>query len=298
MHLFATGFIILVMLGCGLCPASPQDSKVTYYIKPSDTDSDILHFDMNNVVLFTRLTKSQDLLVYLPGTNGKPVAVMTFLEVAANSGFRVISLAYDDKPSVAQACFQDVNPECDEQVRQKRIFGDDVTKNIDDSGSEAIVNRLVKLLQKLQRDHSDQNWGAYLSNGEPNWGRIVISGHSQGGGMAAFIGKQKSVARVVIFSGGWDAQEDDSFGLPLSPTKPAAWLKRSSVTPIANWFAAYHEKEAMAERLALAYQLMGIPSGQIRTIQRAPHKGENFHTSVIRNEENWADWAFLIGRSR
>src|SRR5579864_8153507 len=48
------------------------------------------------------------------------------------------------------------------------------------------LNRLVKLLGKLDHDHPSDGWGQYLDNGAPRWGRITVAGHSQGAGMAAY----------------------------------------------------------------------------------------------------------------
>ncbi len=88
--------------------------------------------------------------------------------------------------------------------------------------------RLVKLLQYLDVQHPDEHWGDYLIGGEPNWSRIVISGHSQGAGMAAYIAKRKAVARVVLFSSPWDYVK--------SSRQPAPWLSETSATPPERWF--------------------------------------------------------------
>ena len=50
---------------------------------------------------------------------------------------------------------------------------DDDTRLVDDTREESIVDRLVKLIEKLQRDHPDDRWGGYLDNGKPKWGRIA-----------------------------------------------------------------------------------------------------------------------------
>jgi hypothetical protein len=221
---------------------------------------------------------------------------MAFLRIAANAGYRVISLAYDDEPSVAQACFRSDVPTCAERFRQKRIFGDAVSADIDDRVAESIVNRLVKLLLKLRHDHPTDGWDYFLVDGAPLWSRIAIAGHSQGGGMASFVAKKKAVARVVVLSGGWDLRIHERSRSARNQTL-ASWYKAPSVTPPERWFAAYHEKEPTAALIAESYRLMNIPTAQIRVVTREPQKLQNYHGSVVGNSRNVPDWQFLVGTS-
>ena len=53
--------------------------------------------------------------------------------------------------------------------------------------AESIVARLVAALRALDRQAPREGWGAYLDGDQPRWDRILVSGLSQGAGMAAFI---------------------------------------------------------------------------------------------------------------
>jgi hypothetical protein len=163
---------------------------------------------------------------------------------------------------------------------------------VNNSPAESIVNRLVKLLEYLDRHYPGDNWGSYLQSGAPDWSRIVVSGLSQGAGMAAYIAKRESVARVVLFSSPWDF-----FG----PAKtPAPWLSEPSATPSNRWFAEYHRRENTAALIARAYSVLQIPPQNVRIFDLPTH-GEHsrnpYHGSTIRVPAYEPQWRFLFGHS-
>lgn len=277
---------------------------VTYRVTPSETDPQIKRFNEPHYIVFdSSTTRSANLLLFMTGTGGNPDNVSDFLKVAAGQGYRVIALAYNDVPAVIGVCPRDPDPRCSANVRQKRIFGDDVTNLIDDSPAESIVNRLVKLLVKLDHDHPSDGWSEYLNGDVPRWERIVVSGHSQGAGMAAYIAQRKRVARVVLFSSPWDFYGRDR--------QIAPWvLKGPGATPSDFWFGAYHEKENTASLIAEEYHALRIPSSHVRVFKLEPARvvGPNpYHLSMVGNrvtprDQSDApayadDWRFLIGSS-
>jgi hypothetical protein len=285
--------------------AARTDDLVTYLVTPASVDSSIHRFNEPNYVVFSRQVKATaPLLVFMPGTGGRPQATTEFANLAARQGYRVIGLEYDDTPAVAQICPRVPDPTCSEKVRQKRIYGDDVTPLIDDRPEESIVNRLTRLLVALQRDHPSDGWGQFLVNGQPNWPRIAVSGLSQGAGMAAYIAQRTLVSRAILFSSPWD-----NYG-PRRTLAP--WVTRGSgATPSDRWFGAYHEKEATAPTIAAAYSALGIPPAQVRifTLEPAVALSDNaYHPSVVANRPTpraadgtpsyLEEWRFLLGDVR
>jgi CubicO group peptidase (beta-lactamase class C family)/dienelactone hydrolase len=275
---------------------------VVYRIAPSAADSSIHRFDEDNYVVFApQASDSAPLLVFLPGTGGRPQNTSEFANVAAHQGYRVIGLEYTDTPAVAQVCPRDPDPGCSEKVRRKRIYGDDVTRLIDDPPQESIVNRLTKLLQMLAREHPSDGWERYLRDGQPDWPRIAVSGLSQGAGMAAYIAQHTRVARVILFSSPWD-----NYGRfhTLAP-----WVRRGTgATPADEWFAAYHQREATASIIADAYRALHIPASHIRVFSLEPAAARSanpYHPSVVANGATpraadgspayLDDWRFLLG---
>ncbi len=284
--------------------SQPAGDLVTYRVVPHTTDAAIERFNEPHYVVFDRgAAASATLLVFMSGTGGQPAGASDFLRIAAEQGYRVVSLAYNDEPAVVGVCPRDPDPACSEQVRQRRIFGDPVTRRIDDTPAESIVNRLTKLLAALDRDHPSEGWGQYLDAGAPKWDRIAVSGHSQGAGMAAYIAQRKRVARVILFSSPWDFFGRDRRLAPWVLTGPGA-------TPPDAWFGAYHKKENTADLLGESYKALRIPRSHIRVLTLEPARtvGQNpYHLSVLGNNTTprdkdgtplyAADWRFLLGSS-
>jgi hypothetical protein len=298
------GFIVAVGLVSALVsPAA--DAFITYRVLPQDTDPAIGRFNTPHYVVFDRTSASSaGLLLFMTGTGASPPSVSDFLGLAAAQGYRAVSLAYNDVPAIVGVCAQDPDLGCSAKVRAKRIFGDDLTRQVDDTPAESIVNRLVKLLATLDRDHPSEGWGDYLDRGAPRWERIAVGGHSQGAGMAAFIAQKKRVARVILFSSPWDFYGRER---QLAP-----WiLTGSGATPADAWFGSYHRKENTAALIARAYKALGIPEKHIRVLTSEPSRavGDNpYHLSVVANgttprdgsgSPSYADdWRFLLGPSQ
>ena len=300
--------VIVAVRSMTLAAQAPAgDTLIKYWITPAAADSSIKRFNEPNYVVFERHVKSSaPLFVFLPGTDGRPANTTEFSNAVARQGYRVIGLAYNDVPAVQQICPRDPDPRCAEKVRQKRVFGEDDTRLIDDTREESIVNRLVKLIEKLGREHPDDRWDDYLENGKPKWSRIAVSGLSQGAGMAAFIAQKNQVARVVLFSSPWDNYGRQHTLAPWVTAGPKA-------TPSEKWFAAYHQSEPTAALIARAYSALKIPSDHIRVFTLEPArmnaKGEiPYHPSGVVNPSTprrpdgtpayLDDWKFLVGDVR
>jgi acetyl esterase/lipase len=275
---------------------------VVYRVAPSDVDPSVRRFNEPHYVVFAATANANaPLLLFLPGTGGRPQSTSVFAQAAARQGYRVIGLEYVDEPAVARLCPRDPDPNCSEKVRRKRIYGDDVTALIDDHPDEVIVSRLTKLLAALARDHPADGWSRYLEDGHPDWTRIAVSGLSQGAGMAAYIAQRTTVARVVLFSSPWD-----SYG-PRRTLAP--WMTRGvGATPADRWYAAYHRREATADLIARAYAALGIPPAHVHVFTLEPaaaRSGNPYHPSVVANGATprgpdgtpayLADWRAMLG---
>jgi hypothetical protein len=292
----------VLWLACGV--ATAQENAATagkpgqrvYLIKPSATDPAIHQFDEPHYVVFAPAVSAHaQLVVFMPGTDGRPANGGRLLSVVADQGYRVIGLEYDDVPAIVQVCPRNPSPNCSGDFRHRRIFGDGPTYAANNSPAESIVNRLVKLLEYLDRQYPENNWGSYLAGGTPDWSRMVVSGLSQGAGMAAYIAKHEAVARVVLFSSPWDF-----FG----PSRtPARWLSEPSATPPDRWFAEYHQRENTAGAIVRAYKVLLIPPENIQVfdlpIPPGMHSSSDnpFHGSTIRVPAYEPQWRLLFGHS-
>ena len=172
-------------------------------IKPSTTDSTITTFDTdsNFVYLNQGIPTKNLLLIHLPGTFGEPKRATLFGSLAANLGFHSIGLMYPNVPTVGSFCTNNTDLTCFENVRREIIEGLDYSPEISIQQNEAIYNRIKKLISYLSTNHPSENWSQFLNeSGEVNWEKVIVSGHSQGGGHAALMGKLFPLKRVLCFS--------------------------------------------------------------------------------------------------
>jgi hypothetical protein len=286
---------VSALIGAFFLVVRAHAAVISYKILPSDVNPSITRFNEPNVVLSSEsLSTRAKLVVFLPGGGGAPSNALPLLTVVAAQGYAVIGLEYNNTPSVVQVCPSEPNPLCSSEIRQERIFGGKNKSLVENTSAETIVNRLTELLEYLGRHDGRGPWLNYVAGGRLNWSRIVISGFSQGAGMAAYIAKRKVVARVVLFSSPWDFQRPSQ--------QLASWISAPSATPARRWYALYHRREDSAELIARAYVALAIPASHIRILDLdlspdLKRTGDNpFHRSTVRMTAYSEDWAFLYGK--
>ena len=97
--------------------------RVVYVVAPNEADPSIGRFLWKSVVVFDRAVRAPaPLLLFLPGTGGNPAGSRSFLNLAVDAGYRVISLGYNNEPAAMQACLRDPDPACSANFRQRRLF--------------------------------------------------------------------------------------------------------------------------------------------------------------------------------
>jgi dienelactone hydrolase len=290
-------YLAAIFVGALLVPQvlAGTAPHVIIEVRPSAADRRITRFDEPNYITYRRdVGPAAPVVVFLPGTAGQPGNVRMLLSVVADQGYRVIGLEYNDEPAVVQVCLRSPAADCPERFRARRIFGLGDTADIDDRPWESIVNRLVSLLLYLN-EHDGQAWGGYLVGGQPDWEHIVVSGFSQGAGMAAYIAKRQKLRRVVLFSGPWDS---------AGPSRePAPWFYRPGATPASRWFAEYQRREDHASQLASAYRALEIPTRHVLVFELgvagrlASYTSDPFHKSTVRLPAYAQAWRTMFGRA-
>ena len=275
------GRAVAILAASVFVAAFQSEPLLERHVPPRATNAGIEHFLGEYIVLSSRENAGDaPLLVYLPGTEEAPLGAHAFLLTAQKSGYRVIGLEYDSVPAVQQKCRSDPDPTCAERFRQARIEPNHPSELVTDLPQETIVARLTALLTYLDRRYPGEHWGQYLAGETPDWHRIALAGHSQGAGMAAFIAKKYSVARVALLSGPWDF-------VPATQ-QLAPWLAAPSATPPDRWFAAFHVRERNAGLLARAYRALGLTPSHIRSLDLQPAinraidpTADLYHASVV-----------------
>jgi hypothetical protein len=176
----------------------------TLRVAPPATDARITRFVDDHIVVWNPTAARPDVLfVHFPGSFGVPDNSEFVLREVAASGTPAIGLRYPNDWTVQSLCRQH-GVDCPGAVRDEIVNGVDRSPLVSIDRANSITNRLAKLLAYLDAAQPKYGWDAYLDGGAPRWERIIVSGHSQGAGHAAFISTQHRVARVVMFGGGTD----------------------------------------------------------------------------------------------
>ena len=235
--------ITLALAGCGgggdSPPApAPLPSSVERQINATTTDSGITAAPAGAEAPHVAITPSPavsargKLLVFLPGTQGRPTQYLYILRAGASRGFHAIGLNYPNQTAMGSLCQFSAEPDCYWTARRVVIHGGGtpVAGQSAVTTADAIVNRLYKLLGSLHATYPSENWGQYLAGGNTvDWSKVVLAGHSQGGGHAGVLAKEVALSRAVYFSApeDWNEKAD----------RPAPWTSsRPNVTPSSQQF--------------------------------------------------------------
>ncbi|MDR0307289.1 MAG: hypothetical protein LBI42_10695 [Chitinispirillales bacterium] len=216
------------------CPGSLWSRGQT--IAPAETDPSISRALEDHYVTVNPWVMQRDVLfLFFPGTKSRATNYTFLCEAAADQGFHAISLQYMNDISVNFTCSKYRNLDCYENMRQEILFGSDFSQHLNVNRSNSAENRLVKLLRYLSEQYPLDGWEQYLtSGGVPRWSKILVAGHSQGGGHAALLGKYYSTAGVIML-----ASMDYSF----NRDNAGSWIHQEGNTAIEKYFAAAHMED-------------------------------------------------------
>ncbi len=283
-----------------------------YFVPGDETDPKIVRSDnLNMIVIDDHESEQGALLVFLGGVNSfLHSPYRPFFEQSIRAGYRLIALDYQYEPQVTTNCWRSNDDESYARNLAGKAFGMQKVMGLNLAPEECIENRLTKLLLHCVEHLPNTGWNSYLNGESLNWQRIGIAGHSQGAALAAYIGKEREVFRVVLLSSPWDH-------FPERQNLLAPWLQGESKTPHEKWFGAFHIKEQNAAMLEQSFESLKIPAENIRRFTREPipsnllskqEKADPYHTSVINSHSSprteagtfyYADdWAFLLGRAK
>lgn len=289
MHALVWATLALVAATLGMTQARAAERRLL--VPPGATSPALAGHDEPHLVVYDPDAAPGLLAVWLPGTGGRPShGPQALFATVRESGHRLIALSYLNTPAVGQVCIGmrlRSQPDCAARMRQQRVWGDEPAAPIADAAEHAIVPRLVALLRHLAQAEPGGGWQEFLegpNHDSPRWSRLLLLGQSQGGGMAAFIAQTRSVAGVVVFSGGWDHAARGEI---------AGWYGRTSATPAERWHATFHVQEPQADTMARIYQRLGVPTAQIHALDQ-PVAGRLAHGEGITNTAYRALWQRML----
>lgn len=210
-------------------------AQTEHIILPSEVNPNGATPDHEHYVYLEESVEAQNkLFLFLPGTGGQPFHYRKILRAAADLGYHAIGLTYPNEKAINVVCALTLDTTCHSRARLEIFDGEDRHNNIEVDVDNSIQTRIIKLLQYLEEQYPSENWGQYLEGDAIVWEKIVVSGHSQGGGHAGIISKIKKVCRAVMF-----AANDR---IPLL-NRNADWITWEGLTPEDRYFGFTHEND-------------------------------------------------------
>lgn len=234
--LLRRGAILAVAAGLGVATPAAGATRA-YGVRPQVTDPTIQQFNQEHRVFLDDAAASRgQLLVYLPGTGATTADQEEFGRTAAGLGYHVVYLMYPNDVAAA-VCQNDEDERTFEKFRREIISGGDLDARVTVDRANSIEHRLARLIQWLAANRSAEGWAQFLAKDGVTWPRVVLAGHSQGGGHAQLLAKDHAVARVVVLGSPKDYNHRHG--------RPAAWYG-GGATPATRMFAFVHEQDTQA----------------------------------------------------
>ena len=209
-----------------------QESLQVTEISPQQTDSAITQARGPHLALVNnQVLPNGHLLLSLGGTNSLPSDFLPFNEVAAQEGYAVLALDYPNTV-ITTSCKTSPEPDPCTLFRREIVSGEQVSQLVEVDRSNSIENRLESLL-RYQAKNDPENFAQFMTESGPAWEKIIVVGHSQGSGHAAFLAKQHPLGGVILLAGPQDTTD----------AGPASWLSAPSATEPENYLSFLHRDD-------------------------------------------------------
>jgi hypothetical protein len=209
------------------------------------------------------------LLLFLPATRARPADYQLFLSAALRDGYHVLGLDYWNLgKTLSGTC--EADPHCYGQVQRNRFDGTRPSRFSSVQPAGSIVSRFRDAIAYLDDHDPDGGWGRFVQgDSDIAWHDIVVAGHSQGGGEAAYIAHIRPVQGALMFS-----SPVESLG-----SEHAAWMDRPGRTPVARMYAIDDVRDVFGPRIRGSWKVLGLdgPDGPFRTDTAPPGPDEDPH---------------------
>jgi hypothetical protein len=278
---FLIAFFLTIL---NLMGSSAFGQLQVFNVLPNATDPQIDQaLEVHYAAINRTVTPKNQLMLFFPGTGGIPRGYKTFTELAANKGFHAIALQYVNLDSVNTLCGgANTDLDCYERCRLEIIDGTDRTTLVNVNRPNSIENRLVKLLKYMNANFPNDGWLQYIdSNDNIRWEKLVVAGHSQGGGHAGILGKKHRVARVIMFA---------SADYNVSALAPANWITAPGLTPNSDFYGFIHQRDQFFNYSVLVNQVWSV-YGMLAF--GSPVNVDNIVTPFNNSHTLNSDWATL-----
>jgi hypothetical protein len=209
-----------------------------------------------------RTNAAGPLLLFLPATRARPADYQRFLGTALQDGYHVLGLDYWNLGKTLSGTCQ-ADPHCYGTVQRNRFDGSRPSAYSAVQPSGSIVSRFRDAIAYLDDHDPGGGWGRFVQgDSDIAWRDIVVAGHSQGGGEAAYIAHIRAVQGALMFS-----SPVESLG-----AEHAAWMDRPGRTPVDRMYAIDDVRDVFGPRIRGSWKVMGLDgaTGPFRTDTAPP----------------------------
>lgn len=231
---------------------SIPDIRVGSTTYSGDADHFIVRPPLDDGAVYKRI------MVYIPGTTDRPELSSCLIKSAADTlQIPILALSYQYLSSgdsfrngkCALLSLEEQIECLDEQHKDAIMGGDYGATHFKDDGSafwgeilpeNSLESRLTDLLVHLDTLYPSEGWSTFTTKGHPLWRKIVVSGHSQGAGHAAYLARNKKIGGAVMISG----PQDECTGCPEG-TKFWIDYPYKTFSPKSSYTALGHGNEPM-----------------------------------------------------
>jgi hypothetical protein len=204
-------------------------------------------FEPNQPNLAYRTVPDSPLLLFLAATRAHPADYRAFLNSAETRGYHVLALDYwNTGLSVEKTCGMD--PQCYTQLQSNRLTGENPNRFSAVSHRNSIVNRLRVSINYLHKSDPAGDWQRFVSGKHIHWSRIVVAGHSQGGGESAYIAHIHSVRGALFYS----SPVDTNRGIA------ASWMGSPGATPASRMYGFVDSGDMFYNRIRGSWRELGM----------------------------------------
>lgn len=229
------GRLITALLALTLVSVNAYPHVHLLRVDPHQTDSAIVTVHGPHIALYDPQRRSRhQLYLFLPGTHVKAEDSLGMDRAFARWGYHAVSLDYENNV-MAASLGEDRDPSAFGRYREDIVTGAPIGPVVQVDPANSILKRFRRLLLYLVEHDPSGGWNEFLENDQPVWSRILVAGHSQGSGHAAYIGKLFRVDRVLMFSGPQDYM--------VASDAPAPWQEQPGATPPDRFFAFLNLKD-------------------------------------------------------
>lgn len=322
MHELAAPVVALFLVACGsgasatgaaspvalrACPA-PLPGGPCFALTPAETglpaSGTNAGIDQYALRPATAASSRQTLLVFLNGSGGSPAGAVAEVEtnwytVARGAGLHVLAVSYRSDDAVGLLCLEAgaQRDACYVPTRRTILTGSyragaaPALSSI--TPDEGVYARVAAALETLAAGDPSGGWDEFLDPAHADtpeqairWSRVMVSGHSQGGGHAALIGRDHAVSRVLMLASPCDALASG----------PASWLTDGgsfATAPAMAYIGLGAPGDTVCPTHSAGWASLGMPESARRD-DAVVCAGASAHGAPLACSKNAPAWAAML----